>query len=268
MDHPVSALLFRNWNITACHKQAPSISLKFVSLRSNAATLRDMSFALCSSHFMCGTEIHFFCPSSFFSPLSTSDSHSGRCLCFCLALALIWDSSWTFRRDTGLTALIEEKKRSQCPSATKRVFLSTSTTLPLFEDSLSHGTALLRFCCAFQLHALRPTLSTPSSGFFTSDPVWVWGVSRHQVSVLGTVRRLILWVKVYELSIELAAPMLVHVLEVSCAAEDSAVTEVLGCAAGGTGRRGAQRQQQQLLLRERFLDWASSVCWRGGRRPC
>ena len=96
------------------------------------------------------------------------------------------------------------------------------------------------------------TLSAPGSGF-ASDLVSVRRVSLHQVNVNGVVRGLVLWVEIHQLSIELAALVILHVPEVACAAEASEATAVLGSTTSAPERSGTWRQQQQ-LLRERFTD--------------
>ena len=61
----------------------------------------------------------------------------------------------------------------------------------------------------------------------------------HQVEVSGVVRRLVLWAKSHQLSIELVAPVFVRVPLDSCVAKGSATTAFLEAAAGApTAARG------------------------------
>ena len=77
-------------------------------------------------------------------------------------------------------------------------------------------------------------------------------VSIHQVNVYNKMRQLVRGANANLFSIELVAPVLLHVPDVTCVTEAKEATAVLGSAAKAPERRGA-RKLHQLLHRESCL---------------
>ena len=90
-----TGITFRNWFITACQTQEPSITWEFVFVLSNDTHLRDMSFASSSSQLLGETEIQFLCPTTNSNPLSASHGHCGRV--FFLAFRIVFPRAFRVR---------------------------------------------------------------------------------------------------------------------------------------------------------------------------
>ena len=79
-------------------------------------------------------------------------------------------------------------------------------------------------------------------------------MSLYQVSVNREVRRSARWAKTHQFSVELVAPVSVHIPQDTCVAKENGATAFLRGAAVATTSRGAQRQHELLFSLERFFD--------------